>query len=46
MDAAALSLCRENDLPVIVFNILEDGNVKRMVNGEEIGTIVRTNNLY
>ena len=41
MDAAALSLCREIDLPVIVFNILEDGNVKRMVNGEEIGTIVK-----
>ena len=41
MDAAALSLCRENDLPVIVFNILEDVNVKRMVNGEEIGTIVK-----
>ena len=41
MDAAALSLCRENDLPVIVFNMLEDGNVKRMVNGEEIGTIVK-----
>ena len=41
MDAAALSLCRENDLPVIVFNILEDGNVKRMVNGEEIGTTVK-----
>ena len=41
MDAAALSLCRENDLHVIVFNILEDGNVKRMVNGEEIGTIVK-----
>ena len=41
MDAAALSLCRENDLPVIVFNILEDGNVKRMVNGEEIGTNVK-----
>ncbi|MBP9478148.1 MAG: UMP kinase [Sebaldella sp.] len=40
MDAAALSLCRENDLPIIVFNILEDGNIKRMVNGEEIGTIV------
>ena len=41
MDAAALSLCRENDLPVIVFNILEDGNIKKMVNGEEIGTIVK-----
>ena len=40
MDAAALSLCRENDLPITVFNILEDGNIKRMVNGEEIGTIV------
>ena len=41
MDAAALSLCRENNLPVIVFNILEDGNIKKMVNGEEIGTIVK-----
>ena len=41
MDAAALSLCRENDLPIVVFNILEDGNIKRMVNGEEIGTTVK-----
>lgn len=41
MDAAALSLCRENHLPIIVFNILEDGNIKRVVNGEEIGTTVK-----
>lgn len=41
MDAAALSLCRENNLPIIVFNILEDGNIKRVVNGEKLGTTVK-----
>ena len=41
MDAAALSLCRENQLPIIVFNVLEDGNIKKMVSGENIGTIVK-----
>lgn len=40
MDATALSLCRENNMPIIVFNALEKGNMMRMVNGEQIGTIV------
>lgn len=41
MDAAAISLCMENQIPIIVFNMLEKGNIKRVLCGEEIGTIVR-----
>lgn len=41
MDATALSLCRENDMPIIVFNALENGNMLKMVKGEKIGTIVK-----
>lgn len=40
MDATAISLCMENNLPIIVFNSLEDGNIKKMVMGETIGTKV------
>ena len=40
MDATAISLCRENKLPIIVFNSLIEGNLKRVIMGENIGTIV------
>ncbi|HET7034795.1 MAG TPA: UMP kinase [Thermomicrobiaceae bacterium] len=40
MDQAALALCRENDLPLIVFDLLEPGNIERAVLGQEIGTLV------
>jgi uridylate kinase len=39
-DAAAFSLCRENKLPIVVFNLLEKGNIARAVCGEKIGTLV------
>ncbi len=39
-DASAFSLCRENDLPIVVFNLLEEGNIARAVRGEKIGTLV------
>ena len=39
-DAAAFSLCRENQLPIIVFNLMEKGNIARAVRGEKIGTLV------
>jgi len=42
MDAAAISLCRENDLPIVVFKLLERGNISRVVCGERVGSIVRT----
>lgn len=39
-DAAAFSLCRENNLPIIVFNLMENGNIARAVKGDSIGTLV------
>ena len=41
MDATAISLCMDNSLPIIVFDVTVDGNVKKVVFGEEIGTIVK-----
>jgi len=41
MDATALSLCRDNDMPIIVFDVNTEGNLLRVVNGERIGTLVR-----
>jgi uridylate kinase len=40
MDSTAISLCRDNDLPIMVFNLHENGNIKRAVMGEKIGTLV------
>jgi len=39
-DASAFSLCRENGLPICVFNLLDEGNIARAVRGEKIGTLV------
>jgi uridylate kinase len=39
-DAAAFSLCRENELPIIVFDLMAHGNIGRAVRGEKIGTLV------
>ncbi len=41
MDATAISLCMDNKLPIIVFNLKESGNIKRIVQGKKVGTIVR-----
>lgn len=41
MDATAVSLCRENNLPIVVFNLLVPGNIKRIILGESIGTLIR-----
>ncbi|WP_300621642.1 UMP kinase [uncultured Fusobacterium sp.] len=40
MDATAISLCRENRLPIIVFDSLTEGNIKKVIMGEKIGTTV------
>ncbi len=40
MDSTALSLCMDNNLPIIIFNIGRKGNIKRAVQGETIGTVV------
>jgi len=41
MDTTALSLCMDNHLPIIVFNIKEKGNIARVILGEKIGSIVQ-----
>ena len=41
-DATAFSLCMDNNMPILVFNMLTEGNIARAVAGEEIGTLVST----
>jgi uridylate kinase len=40
MDATAISLCKDNDLPIIIFSLKERGNIKKAVLGQKIGTLV------
>jgi uridylate kinase len=39
-DATAISLCMDNAMPIVVFNLLRDGNIARAVAGEKIGTLI------
>jgi uridylate kinase len=41
MDATATSLCMDNNLPMVIFDLTTEGNIKRVICGEEIGTIVQ-----
>lgn len=41
MDVTAVSLCMDNGLPIIVFNLLKNGNIKRVILGQRIGTIIK-----
>ena len=41
-DATAFSLCMDNDMPILVFNLLEEGNIARAAGGEVIGTLVQS----
>jgi uridylate kinase len=41
MDATAVSLCMDNKLPIVVFNLNKEGNIKRVILGERIGTLVQ-----
>lgn len=41
MDLTAFTLCKENNLPIIVFDMNKEGNLKRLVQGDAVGTIVR-----
>ena len=40
MDSTAISLCKDNNLPIIIFNLNEYGNIRRVVSGEKIGSMV------
>lgn len=41
MDSTAISLCMDNDMPIVVFNLKERGNIKRIIMGQKIGSIIR-----
>jgi len=41
MDSTAISLCMDNNLPIIVFNLQKRGNIKRLLTGEKIGTLIK-----
>lgn len=43
MDATAITLCMDNDLPIIVFNLTSPGNIRKIIAGDPIGTIVSKN---
>ena len=40
MDSTAIALCKENNLPILVFDLTVRGNIRRAVMGESIGTLV------
>ncbi len=44
MDSAAVSLCMDNNLPIVVFNLRGKGNIRKIIEGKKIGTLVRENN--
>jgi len=46
MDSTATSLCMDNDLPIIVFSFLKRGNIKKILEGKKIGTLVRGKTLH
>ena len=43
MDSTAMTLCMDNDIPIVVFDINKKGDLKKVVNGEKVGTIVSNN---
>ena len=40
MDATAIAMCRENNLPIVIFNLNQHGNIRRVVMGERVGSLV------
>ncbi len=43
MDSTAISLCMDNNLPIVVFNLRDKGNIRKIIEGKKIGTLVRGN---
>ena len=46
MDSTAISLCMDNNLPVVVFNLMGKGNIKKVLEGRKVGTLVRGRDSY
>ena len=40
MDSTAISMCRDNSLPIVIFNLNKHGNIRRVVTGEKVGSLV------
>jgi uridylate kinase len=40
MDSTALSLCMDNQLPIVVFNVFDPGSINRILNGQTVGTLI------
>ena len=40
MDSTAIALCKDNNIPIVVFNIFESGNINKAVSGEPIGSLI------
>jgi uridylate kinase len=40
MDLTAITLCRENNIPLVIFNLNKAGNIRRVVLGERVGTLI------
>jgi len=43
MDSTAISLCMDNNLPIMVFNLRGKGNIRKIIEGKRVGTLVRGN---
>ena len=41
MDRAAVAVCKDNDIPIVVFDLLNDGNIRGLLEGKSIGTLIR-----
>ena len=41
MDSTAFALCKDNDMPIVVFDMNREGNLQKLLSGEKVGTIVR-----
>lgn len=42
MDATAISLCMDNQLPIVIFDVKRDGNIKKIIMGEHLGTVIKS----
>ncbi len=40
MDSTAITLCKDNDLPIVMFDLLEKGNIRAVLEGKPVGTLV------
>jgi uridylate kinase len=40
MDSTAIALCKDNNLPILIFNLNKHGNIKRVLTGEKVGSLV------